>query len=133
MTGVDLAPRMLEKAHERGLYSRLVQADALDFLSSNGRLYDLVACLDTLIYFGDLTEVLGLVAERLSPGGIFAFSHETATSGDFGLYPTGRFKHSPAYISKLTSQFRDVYTLDTILRLDDNKPVAGRVVLVERI
>ncbi len=138
LTGVDLSPRMLEKARERGLYDRLIEADIEDFLAdaqdAYGReRYDLVAAADLLIYFGDLAPFFARLAARIEPQGLFAFSVETTGAGDFTLLPSGRFAHSSAYIERLAA--RDFHVLrqqPTTIRFEANQPVVGALFILQR-
>ncbi len=133
LTGVDISPRMLDKARERNLYGRLIEDDAIDYLSKEDAPFDLIASLDVLVYFGDLTPLFAAAAARLAPGGVFAFSFETGRHEDYTLLPSGRFAHDPAYVERLYSGcFTRIAGVSTTLRLEANRPVAGRIVLLRR-
>lgn len=133
LTGVDLSARMLDKARERGLYHRLIEDDAIAYLSQPLEPFDLIVSLDVLIYFGDLSAVFAGAAERLSPGGVFAFSFEIGAGQDYRLSSSGRFAHDPAYVESLwETRFACVASLPTTIRLEANRPVAGRLVLLRR-
>jgi predicted TPR repeat methyltransferase/Flp pilus assembly protein TadD len=130
-TGVDLSPRMLEKAKERGVYAELVEAEAVAFLSQAGEPFDLVVALDMLGYLGDLAPLFAGVAERLAPGGLFAFSFESGAGEDYRLSPAGRFAHDPAYVERLSAErFEGLVSSPTMIRLEANRPVAGRLALL---
>lgn len=58
LTGVDLSPRMVDKARERGGYDALAVAELTAFLNERPDAYDLIASADTLVYFGALEPVL---------------------------------------------------------------------------
>jgi predicted TPR repeat methyltransferase len=134
LTGVDISPGMLEKARERNLYDHLVEQEAVAYLARRDGIYDLIAALDVLIYFGDLTEVFAGAAARLEPGGVFAFSHETATGDHYKLRPSGRFAHAASYVDSLSRKdFISIASADTTLRLETNQPVGGRLVLLRRL
>lgn len=134
LTGVDLSSQMLERARQRGLYARLMEADALDHLLESDATYDLIVALDILIYFGDLGPLIEAAAARLKPGGLFAFSYETDPRADYALRPSGRFSHSNAYLDALCGRdFSVVTTIDTTLRLEAARPVAGRIALMQRL
>jgi predicted TPR repeat methyltransferase len=134
LTGVDISPRMLEKARERNLYGRLVEDEAIAYLSKREQQFDLIVSLDVLIYFGDLTAFFAAAAERLVPGGVFAFSFETGEHDDYTLLPCGRFAHDPTYVEGLSeARFTPITCVSTPLRLEANRPVAGRLVLLRRV
>lgn len=133
LTGVDVSPRMLEKARERNLYARLIEDDAVAYLSSRDDCFDLIVSLDVFIYFGDLSELLAAAAARLAQGGVLAFSYETGQGADYTLLSSGRFAHDPTYVERLCARhFTPLASLSTTLRLEANHPVAGRLVLMRR-
>jgi predicted TPR repeat methyltransferase/Tfp pilus assembly protein PilF len=134
LTGVDISPGMLEKARERGLYKCLVEDEVVAFLSRYEQTYDLIAALDVLVYFGDLAPLFAAVASRLQRGGIFAFSYETGDCEGFTLQPSGRFAHSVQYVESLFGEnFGSIASNPTTLRLETNRPVDGRLVLLRRL
>jgi predicted TPR repeat methyltransferase/Flp pilus assembly protein TadD len=134
LTGVDISPGMLERAKERGLYRHLIEAEALDYLSGCATQFDLVASLDVLVYFGDLSALFCAIADRLSPGGYFVFSHEIGEREGYALQRSGRFAHHPDYVDALCeSAFARVASVELDLRLEANRPVRGRLVLLRRL
>ncbi len=132
ITGVDLSGRMLEKAAARGVYSQLIKAEALAFLETCGRRYDLIFAADVLIYFGAMDALFEQVRAGLMPGGLFAFSVETATEGTYTVLPSGRFAHNPAYIEHLARGFTVVAWEPGVVRLEAQRPVAGLFVVLRR-
>ena len=111
LTGVDLSPKMLERARERGLYHELQEADLHEYLdSSPPALYDLVVAADVFTYIGNLGPAFAGVHRVLRPGGRFAFALEAllppnveAHDGEkpFILRKTARFAHSESYLRAL--------------------------------
>lgn len=133
VVGVDLSGRMLERAAARGLYDELVKSEALQYLEAGGEMFDLVLAADMLIYFGALEPVFAAVATRLAPGGLFAFSIETADPGvDFAVLPSGRFVHTPDYVARLAAGFEVVGWEAATVRQEALKPVAGLFVVLQR-
>lgn len=134
LTGVDIAPRMLEKARELAAYDALVEREAVAYLAGDAGPFDLIVALDVLIYFGDLDDLFAAVAGRLGPGGIFACSFETSPKEDYILKASGRFAHDPAYVARVCAgRFDTVAALSTTLRLEANQPVEGEILLLRRI
>lgn len=134
LTGVDISPRMLDKARERNLYSGLVEDEATAYLTKQQQQFDLIVSLDVLMYFGDLAALFAAVADRLAAGGVFAFSFETGQLDDYRLSPSGRFAHDPSYIERLSNScFTRIDDVSTTLRLEANRPVAGHIVLLRRV
>jgi predicted TPR repeat methyltransferase len=134
LVGVDLSPRMLEKAQARETYSQLVEDEAVSYLADCGEQFDLIAAFDVVVYFGDLAGLLAAVASRLDRGGIFAFSFETGQDGDYTLLASGRFAHDAGYVERMCAEhFTAVASVSTMVRLEANRPVAGQLVLVRRL
>ncbi|MBS0569489.1 MAG: methyltransferase domain-containing protein, partial [Proteobacteria bacterium] len=104
LVGVDLSPRMLERARRHGIYAELKQGDLLAILHETPRAaFDIVASNDVFIYVGDLAAVIPACFEVLRPGGALIFSCETAddAEGDLVLRPSKRYAHSRASIEAL--------------------------------
>ncbi|NEU35571.1 methyltransferase, partial [bacterium LRH843] len=55
LDGVDLSPKMLEKAKSKQLYDRLSKAELTAFLNNAPDMYDVIIAADVLCYFGDLS------------------------------------------------------------------------------
>ncbi len=134
LVGVDLSGQMLAQAAARGLYADLIKSEALHYLETSPQRYDLVLAADVLIYFGVLEPLFAGVAARLAPGGLFAFSIETAGPGvDVAVLPSGRFVHNPDYIARLAAGFEVVGWEAATVRQEALKPVAGLFVVLRRI
>lgn len=71
ITGVDLTPAMLARAHEKGVYERLVLRSILDTGLDAGA-YDLVTQSLACEHLEDVRPLYGEVARLLAPGGAFA-------------------------------------------------------------
>ncbi|WP_159728065.1 methyltransferase domain-containing protein [Methylosinus sp. Ce-a6] len=133
LVGLDLSPKMLEKAHERQIYARLIEQDAEEFLAAAGERFDLIVALDMLIYLGDFSALFEGVASRLAPDGVFAFSFEAGVGADYTLAPSGRFAHDPAYVARRWEKdFVPLAFEATTIRIEANRPVDGRLVLLRR-
>jgi predicted TPR repeat methyltransferase len=133
VVGVDLSARMLDKARARNVYARLVEDDAIAFLDANAAPFDLIVALDMIIYFGDLSALFASAARNLRPGGLFVFSFEAGAGRDYSLSPCGRFAHDPAYLEGLWSpEFDCLVAQQLVIRLEANRPVPGRLVLLRR-
>ena len=99
--GVDLSPRMLQAAGQRGLYAELHEADVPAFLAGEPRRFPLVLAGDVLPYFGDLRALFAAVAVRLAPGGRFVCSVERLDgAAEWQLGPLGRYCHSANHLTR---------------------------------
>jgi predicted TPR repeat methyltransferase len=137
LTGVDLSARMLAKARQRGLYDLLEQVELTAYLRVRTADYDLIVSADTLVYFGELDEVIGAAAAALSVGGLLCFTLEALgadESGDYRLRPHGRYAHARAYLEAVLGRAGLILLrLDAeILRSEGGEPVSGWLVLAQR-
>jgi predicted TPR repeat methyltransferase len=133
LTGVDLSPKMLEKAAGRGVYDSLIEEEIEYFLGHRPDRFDLVFAADVLIYFGELSQVMRGAARLLRPGGLFAFSVERAQADGYTLLPTGRFAHHPSYIEELAkADFTAVEKMPAAIRLEACEPVDGVLYILRR-
>lgn len=132
LVGVDLSRRMLDEARAKQLYQTLHHADLETVLAEPGPPWPLILAADVFCYFGALGPVLSLVAGRLAPGGLCAFTveaHEEAESWRLGRQ--GRYSHRPAYIAAALAEagLRPVLLREETLRYEADAPVPGLLVL----
>ena len=129
LVGVDLSPKMVDKARERGVYDELRIGELTAALAEKRAAYDLIVSADVLVYFGDLTPVFVAVARALRPNGIFAFSVERFDGPGFVLRTSGRYAHSAAYLREVARLAGlDEASLDERpLRIESNSLVRGYV------
>lgn len=105
LKGVDISPRMLERARQRGIYNDLEEREILDSLVRHQNDTDVVVSADTFPYIGDLESPFLAVASALRPGGLFLFSVETHDDDDdYHLNATARYSHSESYIHTLSKR-----------------------------
>ncbi len=71
LLGVDLSPRMLDRAHGQALYTQLVEADLECYLQGQPAGFDMIASADTLNYFGCLDKICAALRHALA----YWFSH----------------------------------------------------------
>ncbi len=133
LVGVDLSPRMLAKAAERGVYDSLVEAEMVAFLEETPERFDLVFAADTLIYLGELTGFLRAVAGVTPPGGLLAFNVETTWEAPYVLLQSGRFAHAVAALqANAAPWFALKRNQPAVLRAEANARVRGSLILFER-
>jgi predicted TPR repeat methyltransferase/lipoprotein NlpI len=127
LTGVDLAPKMLEMARKRELYDELVCSDLTDFLQPHAASFDLVVSTDVFIYVGALEAVFEATRQAVRPGSLFAFSFETSEEQDLVLRPTRRYAHSVAYIQRLADRHGfEIASLEpSVIREEGGKDMDG--------
>lgn len=127
LDGLDLSPRMLAEARQRGTYDALEEADLLDWLPRHPARFDLIAAADVLNYLGDLGPALRAIAGGLAPGGVAAFSVEAGEGAAFALGPGLRYRHDAAHVAALAEAagFAVLAREDAVLREERGAPVPG--------
>jgi len=133
--GVDLSPRMLEKAKDKQLYSELYQGDIVTFMRERSRQFDLVVAADVLVYVGDLAPFFKATRKSLAPEGLLAFSIEIENEGEsYRLHDTGRYSHRIPYVLSLAQA--EGYTCliqeNTVIRLQKKEPVQGAIFVFKK-
>ena len=104
ITGIDFSQKMIEKAKETNVYSKLKVVDALDFLSQTKETFDLIVAADVFCYIGDLEKLFTEIKWHLKKDGYFVFSIEKSDKGSsFEINPFGRILHSKKYMEELIS------------------------------
>jgi predicted TPR repeat methyltransferase len=131
LEGLDLSPRMLDRARARSLYDALHEADLLDFLPRRAAAYDLVAAADVLNYLGELGPALAAIRTALKPGGEALFSLEAGQEA-VELGQGLRFRHNPDHVAALAEAagFSLARREDAVLRQEKGAPVAGALFLL---
>jgi len=134
MVGVDLSPAMLAQARAKGLYDRLIEAEALAFLADEAKIkarYHLVLAADVFTYLDDLMPVLKAVAQVLASPGHLAFSVETHEGDGVILRETLRYAHGKAHVqAALAAAGLKPISLDfASTRAEKGVPVPGLIVV----
>lgn len=113
LAGVDLSPRMVDKARARALYDALWVGDVVAALDGaalegtaagkegEGAAWDLLVAADVLVYLGDLAPVFRAAAGALVPGGRFAATVERLEGDGFALGPARRYAHAEPYLRRV--------------------------------
>jgi predicted TPR repeat methyltransferase len=135
LAGVDLSPKMIERARTRGIYDDLTVQDITKFMETATRNFDAVLSADVFVYLGDLDRVFSATSACLVAGGLFAFSVE-AHIGDepYHLRTSGRYAHSMHYLRELSGRYG--YTAlgaeTVILRMENGVPMEGYIMVLRR-
>jgi len=136
LVGVDLSAAMLEKARAKQLYDALHQSDIEAFVRDSGEQYDLVACMDTLIYLGRLDALFAGVHARLRADGHFLFTTESHEAiDDFRLNISGRYSHAGSYVQLAlrNAGFAITDMREVPIRKESGTPVLGHFVVARCI
>jgi len=138
LIGVDLSQNMLDRAALKNVYHQLHKSDITDFLRASHDQYDLITCMDTLIYLGRLDSVFSLIYQKLKTGGLFIFSTEKllgdAYESTYKLNISGRYSHHPDYLIKLLNYtgFKIITIQDVTIRKESGCPIEGQFICVSR-
>jgi predicted TPR repeat methyltransferase len=134
--GIDLSPRMIEKARATGLYTQLEVADMVQGLRDKpDASAELVLAADAAVYLSDLAPLLCEAARVLASGGLLAFTTETHDGEGVVLGEGLRYAHSPAYVrAAIAGAGLTLSRLDDLsARNEDNAPAPGLVVVATKI
>lgn len=136
LVGVDLSSAMLDKARQRAVYSELHQMELTQFLVERPATFDVVVSADTLVYFGDLTEVLCACQRALLHGGHVLFTLEALGNDALAhrLAPHGRYAHSRQHVLNAAQAAGLIpCSIEThTLRIELGESVAGWVVSLQK-
>ena len=127
LSGVDLSPRMLEKARATGAYTLLAEGDVEHLPPGFEGPYGIILAADVLVYLGDLEALFATVRSRIAPDGLWLFTTERGDAVDFELGPKRRYRHSEAYLRGLAERHGfDVSSLvECVCRFEAGTPVTS--------
>lgn len=134
MVGVDLSPVMLAQARTKGIYDRLIENDALAFLTGEATInarYHLVLAADVFMYFDDLAPVLTAVAQVLASPGQVAFSAEAHDGHGVLMRDTLRYAHGMAHVQDavVAAGLKPISLDFASTRTEKGEPVPGLIVV----
>ena len=128
--GIDLSPRMIERARLSGFYAELEVADLVQGLRARPDGYaDLILAADTMIYVAALAPVLAESRRVLAAGGLLAFTTETHAGEGVFLGEGLRYAHAAAHVRESVEAAGLTLSLleNRSARTEDNVPVPGLV------
>ena len=98
LSGIDLAPKMIETSGNKSIYDALHVGNILDLPDLLKENFDLLIASDVLVYIGNLTPLFQSLEKCSRPHALFIFSTESLGKKAYKLRPSGRYAHSPTYI-----------------------------------
>jgi predicted TPR repeat methyltransferase len=127
--GIDLSPRMVERARATGLYAELEVADMLEGLRGKPD-----ASANLILAADAMVPVLRETKRVLAGGGLLAFTVETHGGEGVILGEGLRYAHAAAYVRTSLGEAGLVLSRleDLSARNEDNVPVPGLVVVAEK-
>ena len=134
--GIDLSPRMIERARATGLYAELEVADMVAGLRGKpDASADLILGADAMVYVADLAPVLGEAARVLAAGGLLAVTLETHDGAGVQIGQGLRYAHSERYVRAQVEAagLQLAQCEDLSARNEDHVPAPGLVVVATRM
>ena len=133
LNGVDLSEGMLALAKHKHVYDALTKGELTNHMRGLSAAFDVIVSADTLVYFGDLGQVVAAAAGALRPNGLFIFTLEHAVGNvadvNWRLELHGRYGHARAYVERvLTDAGLQPWIIPAELRMESGAPVAGLVI-----
>ncbi|PRY79217.1 putative TPR repeat methyltransferase [Marivita geojedonensis] len=137
--GIDLSVKMLEISRQKGGYDYLARTDLSEIVTYPEGKFDMIVCADVLVYFGALNTVLRNLSSILTPGGWLLLTVEHENDPDvatgFKLYPSGRHKHTDAYMQKTLAEAgfpKPKMIKHARLRNELGAPILGTLIAVQK-
>jgi len=133
--GIDLSANMLKIAADKGLYNKLITADAVEYMQQNPQHYDLFVLADVCVYIGDLLPMFETISNNAKTGAQLLFSTEICEEGEHKLNQSGRFAHNKAYLERILKQtgFTVVDYQQKALRKEAKEVLQGHHFLCEKV
>ena len=162
LVGVDLSPKMVDRARDKGTYDELHVGDIITWLNDlfipSGRRAQLATAIEVLLYFSDLTVIFRATHASLMPGGLFVATtealepveeeqrqaeaegktlNETKIRADqpYIRRYSARHAHRMSYLHA-TAEAAGFQVLHTVsnatLRIEYGKPALGHFLLLQR-
>ena len=134
-TGIDLSPRMIERARLAGFYAELEVADMVHGLRTKpDASADLILAADAIVYVADIAAVLAEVRRVLMAGGLVAFTTETHAGEGVIIGEGLRYAHAAAHVRAAVEAAGLKLSLleDRSARNEDNIPVPGLVAVASK-
>lgn len=131
--GVDISQGMIDQAKGKRIYNKIYKSSIENFLSTCKRDFDLILCLDVMIYIGEVNSFISKIPIILKDNGYFVFSIQTAPAGDFLLGEDHRYSHGTKYIDTCLgiNGLRIIEARCFSLREEHGKNVLGHMYLCE--
>jgi len=134
LVGVDLSVNMLIQARKRQAYDELIEGEITEHLKKSEGQYDLITCVDTLCYLGELDDIMKYSGLALKSGGHLCFTVEKLDDESkpekYALAHHGRYQHKQNYLNHLLQKYRFAKPIitDVVLRNETGRPVSGLLV-----
>ena len=139
IVGADLSEKMIEQAARHKIYAKFYNVNVLDALRDTpSEHYEAIACLDVLVYVGELEPVIPNAFRILKPDGDFIFSCEAAREDEDDMVlrrPSNRYAHKASHVERLCREAGfDGVRIEHLpaLRMENNEPLPGFLVVAHK-
>ena len=132
LVGIDLSPRMIHHAKGRG-YDHLEVAELHEWLEGQAPdAFDLLICVDTLVYVGALGPAFAGCRHALREGGHLVTTLERSEGEPVVLDGSGRYQHTPCHVEEAASEAGlSIISMErAVLRKESGRDVEGMVITV---
>lgn len=137
ITGMDISNNMLNKAKEKACYDILIEKDILNGITELAEDFDLILCIDALVYFGNLSEFFEKIILCLHANGLLAFSVELAGEpiSSYILQTNGRYQHTEIYVRELAekNQLKLLNYANVVGRQQDSQAIQTGLFIFQKI
>jgi predicted TPR repeat methyltransferase len=133
--GIDLSPRMIERARSSGFYAELEVADMAQGLRGRpDASADLILAADAMVYVADLAAVLTEAGRVLAGGGLLAFTTETHAGNGVIIGEGLRYAHAASHVRASVGAAGLTLSLleHRSARNEDSIPVPGLVAVAAK-
>jgi predicted TPR repeat methyltransferase len=132
--GVDISENMLEIADKKGIYSKLFVNEISAHLQQEKEVFQLILCLDTLVYIQELKDVFLQAHRCVSENGFFVCSTEKSKGKKPTLQSSGRYAHPQKYMEKLIAEtgWKMLHREEANLRKDGDVWIRGNIWVLQQ-
>jgi predicted TPR repeat methyltransferase len=136
IVGVDLSKKMLQEAKKKQLYTELHHLSFKEYTLATAQTstrFDLVLCLDAVVYIKNLEAFLIRAGNCVREGAHFVFSTEDSTGMEPMLQYSGRYAHPVEYVQRIlvNTSWQLLGKNSTFLRKDAERWVQGTIWILQ--
>ena len=130
--GVDLSSKMLDVARKKNIYTHLHAQSIKEYLEQETSQYELVLCLDTLVYIRHLDAIFSRAFAVSTE--TFLFSTENTQAEEPTLQRSGRYAHPPHYVEAKLKEagFTSIIQKESLLRKDGEHWIEGVIWMAQK-
>ena len=133
LIGIDLAKNMLQEANKKNIYTELRHVSIEQAITEYSAI-DIIIAAESLVYFGDLTNIFTQCYLALKHQGIFAYTLEHTKKYPYTLQRSARFAHAKKYViaTAQTCHFTVLHDSKIILRKHHDNVVYGHIFVLQK-